>query len=498
MTASLDFRSPQDPTHHTKKISRLDGGGGGIGTRIPLPSSFGAGSNANRPPKATNAQQQQPTQTAASGSNRTTATATAGVGKQHNGVLGLKQQATTLLPKNLTTEKLCQVANLVRTKTTTTLKQRFNFRPAATVTNKHPTMVINHQHKNVDLNMPMEVMSSPGDERSAALPTMSATMTFAADATTDGAEDVAGTTLQQTPVALDRSLIRSQTFDLQPGNTMNDAGVASTVADLAATTQTIDSPTLQGTFIMQTSSPNLNATQTLKRFSLGESLIMDTSAAVLAISPLIDAQSPTEATVAGAVIQTPHSDAGHVSGLLRARMKQSVQQRLDGTFTASTKADQSPHLNTTQTLERFSVGESAIMDTSASVLVTPPSFDTQSSDASHVTGLLRAKMKQSVQQRFDGTFTATTNGDQSMDGPPLMGNCSQIGAARDTTITVNARPRNLDSTTTIPNPWNVTETLTSQQSQQQSDTLESENTTLMAMSVEHERMEYDDGTNGEF
>lgn len=353
-------------------------------------------------------------------------------------MLGLKQQATTLLPKNLTTEKLCQVANLVRTKTTATLQQRFNFRPAATAVTtaahkRPPTMVTNH-NKNVDHNgdqtIPMEVMSSPGDERSAALPTMSATMTVVVDANGAGA-NVTETVLVQTPVALDRSLIRSQTFDLQHSDIMNDAGGASpqhsgvsttpNIADALATTRTIASPTLQGTFVTQTSSPNLNATQTLKRFSFGESMILDTSSAVLGLSPSIENLSPSDATSTTTAMQTPQSDASHATGLLRAKMKQSVQNRLDGTFTASTP-----------------------------------------------------------------------------NGCLSMGNCSQVSPARDATIAVNAKPRILDATATLSNPWNVTETLAAHQSQQHSNTLESENATLMAMSVEHERMEFDDGMNGEW
>lgn len=247
----------------------------------------------------------------------TVATAGKNVGSKNTGVLGLKQQAVTLLPKTLCTEKLYQVANLVRNKTHSTLQNRFSFRPSNSGAQPPPPKQLSRgpQVASIDEQMPMEVLLSAADGDQQRPPTMAETRM-----------DTTTTTSSEQP-----NMVRSETFDCPADS---DVTILQAVASPQPAHQLL-SGMAEHTFEVLSSTPNPNETKT--RTTSSSSQIVDTTETVLDVTDFgsdggehgnraslhLDVIGPN-------TLSTPCN--GGVNGLLKTKLKQGVQHRLDMTF----------------------------------------------------------------------------------------------------------------------------------------------------------------------
>lgn len=356
---------------------------------------------------------------------------------KHAGVYGLKQQAASLLPKTLSAEKLTQVAHLVRNKTQNTLQNklqnRFNFKTSSNAASLR-TMQNNDTIEAAaqDTNM-MDVVDVPPPT------TNDQTMVLAA---------------ASSKPAVETSLVRSQTFDCDDAT----SGAALPVhlppsavlpMDIGDTSTVNKSQQLQynSTFDVHTSSPILNATQTRCRFSLGDSQLIDTSSVILSASQLDGTEGVENGRRSSLYLdigngtQSPASTSGSiVNGLLRAKLKQSVQHRLDSTLSTHFVSTPAAH---SLTLPSFSSQESPVLSIGNSTRILSP-------------------------------------------GPPAE---SPVAAAASSTMMLPSSASE--------NVWNVSEITGSNGTYVLSKTgngAESNNVTLMAAGSMDHIMDYDDGT----
>lgn len=192
----------------------------------------------------------------------------------------------------------------------------------------------------------------------------------------------------------------------------------------------------------------------------------------------------------------------------------SHQLQLGGTFdVAPQTSSPHPHFNANGTRRQFQLGDSLLLDTTSELNVTPSDRTNMHLNLSAVhgdgvanrtrvhtptdstaNGILRAKMKQSVQHRFGQPASETSS--------PLVPSANTMIFPSDTA----ADGRLLDVTQTMEhNPWNTTELLPTggdnnvthllcAHSNGEGSSMNSSNATVVAESMEDHRMEFDDGT----